>query len=115
MAAPAQSPALVLVHTTVPTQPDADRLAQAAVAQRLAACVQVEAIHSTYVWQGAVQQEAELRLLFKTTADRYLALEALIQSLHPYELPAIWATPVTQASTAYAQWVADSTRAAAGG
>jgi periplasmic divalent cation tolerance protein len=101
---------LLTVHTTVPTQPDADRLAQAAVGQRLAACVQVEAIHSTYVWQGAVQQGAELRLLFKTTADRYPALEALIQSLHPYELPAIWATPVTQASPAYARWVAEQTQ-----
>lgn len=99
---------LLTVHTTVAAQADADRLASAAVGQRLAACVQVEAITSTYVWQGALQQEAELRLLFKTTTDRYPALAALIQSLHPYALPALWATPVTQASPAYAQWVADS-------
>ena len=65
--AAAPTPALVALVTTVGSADDARRLAGAAIAQRLAACVQIEAIESVYRWQGAVQHDAEWRLWFKTT------------------------------------------------
>ena len=43
-----------------------DHLSYAAGPEGLAACVQTEAIHSTYRWQGAIECAAELRLMFKT-------------------------------------------------
>ena len=96
---------LLLVLTTVATRADADALARAMVEQRLAACAQISAIDSVYRWQGAVQSEGEFRVLFKTTAERYPALEAALRSSHPYELPAIVAFPVAQALPAFADWV----------
>ena len=75
------------------------------VEQRLAACAQISAIDSVYRWQGAVQSEGEFRVLFKTTAERYPALEAALRSSHPYKLPAIVALPVVQALPAFADWV----------
>ena len=36
-----------------------------------------------------MQQEPELRLLFKTTEERYALVESTIRELHPYDLPAI--------------------------
>lgn len=106
---------LLAVHTTVATQDDADALARAAVEQRLAACVQTEAIRSTYRWQGEVVSEAEVRLVFKTTRAAYPALEALLRERHPYELPAVYALPVTAATVEYAAWVASAVRAPAAG
>lgn len=99
---------LLAVFTTVSTREQADLLARAAVEQRLAACVQVEAIDSTYRWQGEVVSEPELRLMFKTTQVHYAPLEVLLRELHPYELPAIFALPVAEASSAYAAWLQDS-------
>lgn len=101
---------LLAVFTTVATREQADALARAAVEQGLAACVQVEAIHSTYRWQGEVVSEPELRLMFKTDAARYAALEALLRERHPYELPAIFTLPVAQASADYAAWVSAELR-----
>ena len=101
---------LLLVLTTVATRADADALARAMVEQRLAACAQISAIDSVYRWQGAVQSEGEFRVLFKTTAERYPALEAALRSSHPYELPAIVALPVVQALPAFADWVAHEVR-----
>lgn len=98
---------LLAVTTTVATMDDARRLADMLVARRLAACVQLEAIESTYVWHGAVQREPEVRLLGKTTAARYAALQAALLAEHPYELPAVYAVTVTDASVAYAAWVRD--------
>lgn len=99
---------MLAVFTTVADSEQADRLARAAVERRLAACVQTEAVRSTYRWQGAIACEPEVRLMFKTTRAHYPALEALLQELHPYELPAIFALPVTEASGDYAAWLAAS-------
>ncbi|EGJ08852.1 divalent-cation tolerance protein CutA [Rubrivivax benzoatilyticus] len=96
---------LIEVRTTVATEADAQRIADALVTRRLAACVQVEAVRSTYVWQGALQHDSEWRLLAKTLAARWPELEAAIRELHPYALPAIWATPVVLAGADYAAWV----------
>ena len=103
---------LLLVLTTVATRADADRLARMAVEQRLAACVHIEAIDSLYRWQGAVQAEPEFRLLFKTTAERYPALEAALRESHPYDLPAIVAVPCAAALPEFADWVAAEARPA---
>ena len=97
---------LLAVCTTVGRDEDARRLADAAIAQRLAACVHIEPIESVYRWQGAVQHDTERRLTFKTSEAAAPALRALILAGHPYELPAVWAFEVVDASDAYVAWVA---------
>jgi periplasmic divalent cation tolerance protein len=95
----------LLVVTTVATAEQARTLARAMVEQRLAACAQITAIESVYRWHGAVEQDAEQRVLFKTTAAGYARLEAAIRAQHPYELPAIHAISTTHAWGPYAEWV----------
>lgn len=99
----------LLVVTTVGTLDEARALARAMVERRLAACAQITAIESVYRWQGAVAQEPEHRVLFKTRASAYAEMEAAIRALHPYELPAIHAVTTAQAYAPYAEWVAAST------
>lgn len=103
--------ALLLVLTTLATREQALALGRAMVEARLAACAQVEAIVSVYRWQGAVLQDDEWRLLLKTTAARYPALEAALRDRHPYELPALVAVPVAAAAAPFAAWVASETQA----
>lgn len=102
--------ALLLVLTTLATREEALALGRAMVEERLAACAQVEAITSVYRWQGAVQQDGEWRLLLKTTAARYPALEAALRARHPYELPALVALPVAAAAAPFAAWVVAETQ-----
>ena len=98
--------AFVLVVTTVADRDDAVRIARAVVERGLAACAQISSIDSWYRWQGAVQNEAEFRILFKVATSAYDAAEAAILELHPYELPAIHAIAVGRAHAPYADWVA---------
>lgn len=98
---------LIAVYTTVATPDDARRIATALVERRLAACAQITAIDSVYAWQGAVQHEPEWRVMAKTTAAQYAAVEAAIRGLHPYDLPAIHAVAIEQAFAPYAAWVAE--------
>lgn len=100
-----------LVVTTVATLEQARSLARDMVERRLAACAQISRIESCYRWHDAVEHDDEWRVLFKTRADGYAALEAAIRELHPYELPAIHAWATTQAWGPYADWVQASTQA----
>lgn len=100
------APELLLVLTTVGTRADAERLARSMVEQCLAACVQWSDIDSIYRWGGALQQDSEVRLLLKTEASRYPALEAALRREHPYELPAIVAVPCSAALPEFSDWVA---------
>ena len=97
----------VAITTTVGSRDDARRLARALVERRLAACAQMEAIESVYAWQGRIEEELEVRLVFKTTAARRAAAVAAIAALHPYDVPEIHAETLADVHPAYAAWVAD--------
>ncbi|MFN0185242.1 MAG: divalent-cation tolerance protein CutA [Aquabacterium sp.] len=97
---------LLAVHTSVSHTADATRLSEEALHRGLAACVQLTMIESRYIWKNALVHESEIDLMFKTTVAHYDALSALIRSLHPYELPSLYALPVSHADAEYAAWVA---------
>ncbi|HYC64424.1 MAG TPA: divalent-cation tolerance protein CutA [Reyranellaceae bacterium] len=98
----------IAVVTTVGNRAEAQRIARALVERRLAACAQISEIESFYIWKGAVQNEPEFRVLFKTVRERYGAVEAAIRELHSYELPAIHAYSFERVLPAYEAWIADS-------
>lgn len=99
--------ATLAVFTTVGSLDDARAMARALVGQRLAACAQISRIESVYRWDGALQQDEEYRLLLKTTAAHWPALEAAIRALHRYTLPAIHAVALDRVHAPYARWVAE--------
>ncbi len=101
----------LLVLTNLPDRAAAERLADALIEQRVAACVNILApCRSVYRWQGAVQHDEEHPVLIKTTAERYAALETAIRAAHPYELPEIIAVPIERGLPAYLAWVGAETR-----
>ena len=100
----------LLVITNLPDRPSAERLAEALVARRLAACVNIlSPCRSVYRWKGEVQRDEEHPVLVKTTAERYAELEAGIRALHPYELPEIIAVAIERGLPGYLAWVAAET------
>ncbi|MFO1293161.1 MAG: divalent cation tolerance protein CutA [Rubrivivax sp.] len=101
---------LLELRTTVGNEDDARRLADAAVGERLAACVHRRPVASVYRWAGQVQHDSEIELAFVTTAAAAPALRALILARHPYELPALYAIELAEASAPYREWVAQSTQ-----
>lgn len=102
---------VLIVYCTCPDATAGDRIARELVGRRVAACVnQVPGLTSTYVWEGALAQEAEVLLLIKTTAAAYPRLEAALRELHPYELPEILAVPVSMGAPGYLAWVHASTK-----
>ena len=100
-------PPFGVVLTTLPDEAGAEALARQIVDAGLGACVQLQPIRSVYRWKGETCVEPEWRLVIKTRADRYPALEAFIRARHPYTLPQIVMLPITAGAPDYLQWVAD--------
>lgn len=100
----------IAVLTTVGAREEAMRMAHALVERGLAACAHVSPIESVYRWKGAIESAQEFRVLFKTTGDRYEAVEAAIRQLHSYELPAIWAVPFERVWEPYGAWIEAGSR-----
>ncbi|MCC7132676.1 MAG: divalent-cation tolerance protein CutA [Gemmatimonadales bacterium] len=101
---------VVQVVTTVDTEEAAMALADRLIAQRLAACVQVDGpIRSRYRWEGRVETAAEWRVVAKTTSSAAPAAVDHLRRHHPYQQPEILTFEATSASPGYAAWVRDET------
>jgi periplasmic divalent cation tolerance protein len=84
----------------------AERLAAAAVSERLAACAQILGpISSHYRWQGQAQHAQEWLCLLKTRADLYPRLEQCIRRNHAYQVPEIVALPLAAGEASYFDWM----------
>jgi periplasmic divalent cation tolerance protein len=102
----------IAVITTVGNIDEARRMARALVERRLAACAQISEIESFYTWKGSIENDKEFRVLFKTTRDKYEAVERAIKELHSYELPAICALSFEAIDAPYAAWIDENTTGA---
>ena len=101
----------VLVLVTAPDLKTARTLARAALASRLAACVNLlPGIESHYWWQGKVESSSEVLLLLKTTRPKLAALKQLILARHPYDTPEFVALSLDTGSKRYLDWLAASVK-----
>lgn len=111
-------PEFITVQTTTDSSEEAERLAEAAVASRLAACVQISEIRSYFRWaepgaEAQVGNEREYRLDLKTTVSAVPALHEFIEREHSYAEPEIIMLPIIGGSEDYLSWVRSETGSAA--
>lgn len=101
----------IQVVTTIADKPDAHRLAQAILSQRLGACVQISGpIESHYRWNNRLETATEWHVAIKTRRDLYQPLEKLLLEMHPYDQPEIIATPIVEISAGYLHWLNEEVR-----
>jgi periplasmic divalent cation tolerance protein len=97
----------ISVYIVAADAAEADRIAEALVADRLAACVNIlGGIRSVYRWQDAIERADEIA---KTTENRFNALAARVRALHSNDTPAIVAWPIVTGDAAYLDWIAAET------
>jgi len=100
----------IIVLVTVSSAGEGERLAQALVQERIAACVnRVPGIQSVYRWEGKIEQAAEELLVIKTRKALFPSLEKRVRELHSYDVPEIIALPVVAGSEPYLNWLGEQT------
>lgn len=101
----------VLVYMTAKDVDEAEKLGQALVSKRLAACVNIiPGMRSMYWWDGAVQSGEEVVVLAKTRAELAAALTAEVKALHSYEVPCIVTMNIDGGDPDFLNWIGMETR-----
>ncbi len=97
-----------VVIMTVSSREEAEKIAEALVADGLAACVNIiEGIASVYRWKGETVRDTELLMLAKTHRDRFKDIEKRVSELHSYDVPEIIAVDLDAASDGYRGFLED--------
>ncbi len=98
------------VWITCPSSDVAERIAEALVGSRLAACANVFGkVRSIYRWRGDIERESEVPLLVKAREEHFDELAARVSELHPYDVPAVIAVPIGRVNADYGDWLVDAT------
>lgn len=89
---------------------DAERIAEALVSERLAACVNIlPGMRSVYRWKGQVRHDNEIVLIAKTTAGLFGRLRDRVVDLHSYDCPCIVSLPIEDGNPAFLAWISEQT------
>ncbi len=97
---------MIQIQTTTSNKPEAQKIADRLVKDRLAACAQVVGpISSTYRWQEKVEAAEEWLVLIKTRTELFDNVEVAIRKINSYENPEIIASPIERSSNDYLSWV----------
>ena len=100
-----------VVLVTAPTAQVGEQLIRVLVDERIVACGNiVPGVVSIYRWQGAIEQDAEVLLVLKTTEAAVPGLLERVPELHPYDVPEVLVLAVEKGFESYLAWVDSSTR-----
>jgi periplasmic divalent cation tolerance protein len=101
--------AYVTVITTVASAEEAQKISQALITGKKAACVQIFPVTSCYFWNEKIVNDPEFMMFIKTQQSLYEDVEAIIRSVHSYEVPEIICLPILKGSAAYLDWISKVT------
>jgi periplasmic divalent cation tolerance protein len=99
------------VYMTAGSAEEAQRIGEALVENRLAACVNIlNGMHSIYRWEGNVQKDREVVMIAKTTRDRLPALIDTVTALHSYDCPCIVSVDIDDGHPDFLAWIGAEVR-----
>jgi periplasmic divalent cation tolerance protein len=102
---------LNFVYMTAGSKDEARKIGKELVISRLAACVNIlDNMNSVYMWEGKVQDDAEVVMIAKTSEDCIPRLIEKVKSLHSYDCPCIVSLPVVNGHQPFLDWIAEEVK-----
>jgi|SRR4051794_26566028 periplasmic divalent cation tolerance protein len=99
-----------IVLTTSDSDEHAERIVEAVLQAKLAACLQLMPIRSRYVWEGKIARDNEVLILIKAKSADYDDLAACIRAAHTYDVPEIVRLDIAAGAQSYLDWIGAVTR-----
>ena len=96
----------ILIMVTCASKEEAHKISGQLLRKRLVACASIlPKIESKFWWKGKLDSAREILVTMKTVRSNFKKIEALIKSLHSYEVPEIIAVPIVAGSRDYLDWI----------
>ena len=99
---------LFFIYITNPSQEEAKKIARHLLEKRLIACANFFPITSLYWWEGKITDDSECVMIAKTAKEKWDAVKAEVEKMHPYQVPCIVALPA-ESNTKFGQWLKEQT------
>jgi periplasmic divalent cation tolerance protein len=97
------------LYMTAGSKAEAADIGKALVESKLAACVNIiEHMNSIYLWEGDIQEDAEVVLIAKTIETHVPAIVEKVKALHSYDCPCIASLPVIGGHKDFLDWISES-------
>ncbi len=97
---------LLLVVTTEGDLKKAKKLGKAILQRKLAACINFSHVNSIYWWKNELEENAEVKLVIKTSIDMENKILDFIGSSHSYSLPELICIKGSS-NKKYIEWIED--------
>lgn len=101
---------MIYIFWTCRDQEEARRIIHGLLDEKLIACASIlPMIESIYRWEGKIETSSEAKVILKTTAQHFEAIEGFIKTHCSYEVPEIVQIDIEQGSSSYLDWVTKET------
>ncbi|MFN4216185.1 MAG: divalent-cation tolerance protein CutA [Brevinematales bacterium] len=97
-----------IVLIAIDTKENAEKLSHLLLDKHLAGCVQLLPMESHYLWQGKKETSSEVLMVVKTHSKKYKAIEELVKTNHPYQVPEILFISIHNILKSYQKWLDES-------
>jgi periplasmic divalent cation tolerance protein len=99
------------IYVTAGSMNEAQKIGNALVSNRLAACVNIiDNMHSMYWWEGEIQNDNEVILIAKTIESLVPEVIDKVKSMHSYDCPCIVSLPILDGNKAFLEWISQQTK-----
>ena len=98
----------IMVFVTTSDKPQAEKIAQVLLTERLIACANIVGpVTSFFSWSGKIDCADEYLMVMKSRRDLFDKVADLVKSLHSYEVAEVLAVSIIGGSKAYLDWMAE--------
>jgi periplasmic divalent cation tolerance protein len=99
----------IIVFVTAKNAAEANKIATALVAGKLAACANIiNGVRSVFTWMGKTDRAEETLLVIKSRKTCFPKIAAMVKKLHSYDVPEIIAMPIVAGSEDYLKWIGEN-------
>ncbi len=95
----------VQIFWTAASKEEAISLSRKLLEKKLVACVSLFPITSLFRWEGDIQEQSEVKVIFKTIESHFEEVKIFLLKNTSYEIPEIVMIPLTAGNEEYLNWV----------
>ncbi len=106
-----EEPVYAALLITAADAAEAQRITEALINQRKAACVNIiPGVNSLFWWQDKLESAQESLLIVKTKAALIPEIIDMVKEMHNYDVPEIIALPIIKGNPDYLKWIGKEVR-----
>ena len=100
----------IIIFSTIDSRETAREIAHSAVSKRLASsCNMIPGVSSLFRWKGEICEKDEIMMVFYTRRSLANPLSELIREKHPYEVPVVVGSDISEGLDSSITWIASNT------